>query len=58
MVNAKALAIFFIFKLISGIIYKIKEVNIMNEAYEKIKNRLLEYKKKNYIVPTEKMIKT
>ena len=30
----------------------------MNEAYEKIKNRLLEYKKKNYIVPTEKMIKT
>ena len=30
----------------------------MNEAYEKIKNRLLEYKKKKYIIPTEKMIKT
>ena len=30
----------------------------MNEAYNKIKNKLLEYKKNNYIVPTEKMIKT
>lgn len=30
----------------------------MNEAYDKIKDRLLEYKKKNIIVPTPKMIKT
>jgi methionyl aminopeptidase len=30
----------------------------MNEAYDKIKDRLLEYKKKNIIVPTSKMIKT
>ena len=30
----------------------------MNEAYEKIKDRLLEYKKKNIIIPTPKMIKT
>lgn len=30
----------------------------MNEAYNKIRNKLLEYKKNNYIVPTEKMIKT
>ncbi|MBR5795219.1 MAG: type I methionyl aminopeptidase [Erysipelotrichaceae bacterium] len=30
----------------------------MNVAYDKIKDRLLEYKKKNIIVPTPKMIKT
>ncbi len=30
----------------------------MNIAYDKIKDRLLEYKKKNIIVPTPKMIKT
>ena len=30
----------------------------MNTAYDRIKDRLLEYKKKNIIVPTPKMIKT
>ena len=30
----------------------------MNTAYDRIKDRLLEYKKKNIIIPTPKMIKT